>query len=227
MRLDHEVIGKQALEKLRHWLGSMKRMQAAHPMPGKARLLANKASSGRVVNFQGQTFAQMIEVAGWILIPPQSRHMETLVAHTLNCHWNFPAMQYRTFVDFAYTFGFRSADDRDPCGKSIIHFFFCALQYCWLAADIAKYAFLPGERKLHGDYEAAMSQRVELGQPDGFSALHVLCNASGTGMMAARVIEDLIDNKIVPLDAFKDWRNNDVSVFVYPEFGLCQIVVRI
>ena len=58
-----------------------------------------------------------------------------------------------------------------------------------------------------------MSQRVENGQPNGFTALHILCNASGIGTVAVRIIEDLIDNDIVPLNAFSDWKNSGVSVF--------------
>ena len=123
-------------------------------------------------------------------------------------------MEQRTFVDFAYQFGFRSVDDRTPCGKSIFHYFFGAVKYCWLAPRNATTAFRPDERKFHGDYKAAMSQQVTEGHPLGVPALHVLCNSSGTEMVVAPVIQHLIDYGIVPLNASKDWRNNDVSVFV-------------
>ena len=127
-------------------------------------------------------------------------------------------------VHFGRLFGFRRADDRDKCNKTIFHFLFSAAKYCWVAADVARRAFGQYEEILPGDYCAAMSQRVENGKPEGFTALHILCNGSGVGLMAVEIVAALIDNKIVPLKAFSAWKNNDVSVFL-PGVGLRQIVV--
>ena len=109
---------------------------------------------------------------------------------------------------------FCRADDRDEFNKNIFYYFFGAVVYCWLAADISKTAFIVGEERLPGDYGAAMNQRVENGRPKGFIPLHVLTNQSGISTVAVKIIEDRIDYGIVPLTAFSDWRNDAVSVFL-------------
>ena len=90
---------------------------------------------------------------------------------------------------------------------------FGACKYCWVATDIGRRAFRRDEKRLPGDYQAAMSQRVRNGKPEGFTPLHILCNGSGVGMAAVQIIEDLIENGIVPLKAFSSWKNDEVSVF--------------
>ena len=144
--------------------------------------------------------------------PQQSLRVETLSADTFNCVWDFPAPRYRNFVHFARSYGFCSVNDRDKYNKNIFHYFFGAVVYCWLAADIAKTAFSAGEERLPGNYTLAMSQQVVNGTPSGFTPLHVLTTQKGVNTVAAKIIADLIDSDIVPLDAFSEQKNDKVSV---------------
>ena len=163
--LDNELIGQFAVERLEHLIARKERI--AFPLATMpVRLSANK---GRVVTLDKQTFAQCIAANGWIVIPHQSLHVETLSADTFNCVWGFPAPRYRNFVHFARSYGFCSVNDRDKHNKNIFHYFFGAVVYCWLAADIAKTAFSAGEERLPGNYTLAMSQQVMNGTPSGFT----------------------------------------------------------
>ena len=154
IRLDNELIGKFAVERLEHLIARKERM-VQNKSTKPVRLSANK---GRVVTLDNDTFAQCIAANGWIVIAKESLNFETLSSDTFNCVWNFPAPRYRNFVHFARSYGFGSANDRDASNKNIFHYFFGAVVYCWLAADIAKTAFTAGEEQLPGDYTAAMSQ---------------------------------------------------------------------
>ena len=58
----------------------------------------------------------------------------------------------------------------------------------------------------------------------GHTALHILCNGSGVDTCTAPIIEELIDNGVVPLNAFSNWRNDKVGVFP-PGSVLRQIAV--
>ena len=58
-----------------------------------------------------------------------------------------------------------------------------------------------------------MSQQVTNGTPSGFTPLHVLTTQKGVKTVAAKIIADLIDSDIVPLDAFSEQKNDKVSVF--------------
>ena len=124
LRLDHDLMGKFAVEQVQYWMARMYRM-VRWTTQKRTGLLAN-TDKGRLVTLEEKTFAQTIAKHGWIIIiAEQSRDVETLSAHTMNCPWTFPPLRFRTFVDFANLFGFRWVDDRDKSTKTSSTIFRC------------------------------------------------------------------------------------------------------
>jgi len=164
----------------------------------------------------GQIFAVHVEKAGWVKMPRQcgdKEPNEPIPTHTLNIVSNFPKYDMRTLVAIAKSFGFKGAQDIDEFGKNIYHHVFTAMKYCQLFGEIALRAFEPNSEPLAGNNRDALTRKIPGGyQPRGWTALHILCHGSDYMLSSRKVIEAMLENKVVDISAF-DVANDGVRVF--------------
>ena len=211
LKLDHQLLGRKAVNLIRIGRAGWKLMCGEDGNSERQ----SGCCGGKLVKFKGKTFAEFLEEQRWIKIPDQCRRgrQHTMPAATPNIFENYPADENQTLVYFAKMFGFQSCEDFDEDGKTFMFHLFHAVSYCELAARIAK-TFNNGIHEvLPGDFLRAMSQKVTGSTPHGWTALHVLCSGSDASGSKAAIIRHILETRLVSIQAFDRWTNNQVACF--------------
>ena len=89
------------------------------------------------------------------------------------------------------------------------------MQYCAVAGNVALHCFCPDEPQLPGDYREAMYHTVSGPTPNGWTPLHVLCHGSDAMLWQKKVIEALLDNKVVTVKDFDSMHTATPQVIVF------------
>ena len=178
------------------------------------------------------------EGSGWIVIPPQCRHLETLPAHTINYTMNFDRRFENDLPAFAASIGYRNLQDVDCCGRNILHLVMTGMKYCTLIAGIATTMFLPRSPRMPGDEAVALRQPITHGTPLGVTPLKLLCQDSDKNLWALEVVKAILEQRILPVTAFEMPDGPSVSVFLqnisyplagfyFPFFVICNVISMI
>ena len=195
LNLDHQRLGQKAVSLIIHCLAHWKE---ASDRDGNSQR-RNRSSEPQLVKLGGKTFAEHMEEKGLIKIPKRCKigKQDTLPAATMNFYNNYPAEEDQNLLHFAKMFGFENVEDFDEDGKTFMFHLFHAVSYCVLAARIHR----------------AMSHKVTGSTPHGWTALHVLCSGSDASMSKAAIIRHILETRLVSIQAFDRWTNNQVACF--------------
>ena len=175
------------------------------------------ASEPKELILPAQTFAKVLAGFGWIVLPPQGTTKEVVSLSTINLTGNFPRGKNLSLHVIFDKLGIKNAEDWEKgSGKTIWHFLFGAMKYCICVAEMLVRYFRESNKmdRLPGNHQKAMSQKVQHGfQPEGWSAVHILCQAPDSAFKTNKLVKQLLASGVLTKVDFDLLVDNNVSVF--------------
>ena len=169
----------------------------------------SQRSGGRKVRRGARTWPERFEQFHWVKLAETSRGQDWQPAYTQNFPQNYPVFHKCNQRYVADKLGYKNVEDTDDDNLNWLHVLFGGSKHCWLLNWVAHTGFEQDSPRLPGRYTVALSQLNVW----NMSPMHVLLRNNDTCFSAVNVLQAIIGNRLVDVEAFSWCGSGEVAVF--------------